>query len=455
MNCKLSRIFIALLATAMMDACTSVPERVTLAPPQVEFDTPASLAVALNEPVEFKARITAGDRVSGSWYVDGNLEASSATFRYVFTQAGNHTVRYTARNGSGEVTRDFAVAVADALQVRLSIGDSLRITRRLGDTLRIMAITDAGNNITHNWTVDGGASSYSGEYLHTLTLAEKREYAVRYDASNSAGTRQQSFVVNVIDRALKVIFSESQTNLVKTMGATLSISATVVVGGSEGVTHTWKVDDAVMAHSAQLHYVCSVPGNHTVTYRGVNSRNERVEKTYSLFVKNGLSIAEFNAAGLTHEWGNDRAGAAEKGFVFSQTTVGIQTSGEVPASACPAGLAHHPNRFKLVKSTPEPVYLTLPLLESAGSIVIHAVSGTDVAPFDYTVTLEKKDGDAWVTAAEVTATFRSSIGTQCTLTNGQLFTLGDGHLSATGVEFRIKSTGDLWLRGIQATPYVP
>ena len=124
--------------------------------PQVTFPVQeTSLTAVVGDPVEFRADIESGDKLTCGWYVDGTLEASTPGMTYTFSAPGDYEVRFEARNGAGKVERSYAVKVADVLEMHLSVGDSTRIVRRQLDILKVMAIVDAGSDVVHEWKVDG------------------------------------------------------------------------------------------------------------------------------------------------------------------------------------------------------------------------------------------------------------------------------------------------------------
>ena len=124
--------------------------------PQVTFPVQeTSLTAVVGDPVEFRADIESGDKLTCGWYVDGTLEASTPGMTYTFSAPGDYEVRFEARNGAGKIEKSYAVEVSDVLEMHLSVGDSTRIVRRQLDILKVMAIVDAGSDVTHKWTVDG------------------------------------------------------------------------------------------------------------------------------------------------------------------------------------------------------------------------------------------------------------------------------------------------------------
>ena len=74
--------------------------------PQVTFPVQeTSLTAVVGDPVEFRADIESGDKLTCGWYVDGTLEASTAEMTYTFSAPGDYEVRFEARNGAGKVEK--------------------------------------------------------------------------------------------------------------------------------------------------------------------------------------------------------------------------------------------------------------------------------------------------------------------------------------------------------------
>ena len=163
--------------------------------PQVTFPVQeTSLTAVVGDPVEFRADIESGDKLTCGWYVDGTLEASTAEMTYTFSAPGDYEVRFEARNGAGKVEKSYAVKVADVLKMHLSVGDSTRIVRRQLDVLKVMAVVDAGSDVVHEWKVDGEVKSDKA-YFDTFDLPEAKVYTVAYAGTNAAGTFRKSFEV--------------------------------------------------------------------------------------------------------------------------------------------------------------------------------------------------------------------------------------------------------------------
>lgn len=70
------------------------------------------------------------------------------------------------------------------------------------------------------------------------------------------------------------------------------VISTSVKGGAEGLVHEWKVDGAVVSSDAEFRRVFSELGTFSISYTGVNAKQERVEKTWSLLVSHLIENLE-------------------------------------------------------------------------------------------------------------------------------------------------------------------
>ena len=247
--------------------------------PQVTFPVQeTSLTAVVGDPVEFRADIESGDKLTCGWYVDGTLEASTPGMTYTFSAPGDYEVRFEARNGAGKIEKNYAVEVSDVLEMHLSVGDSTRIVRRQLDILKVMAIVDAGSDVTHEWKVDNVVKSDKA-YFDTFDLPEAKVYTVAYAGTNAAGTFRKSFEVQATERPLEISFSNEDATIPCKEGAVVEIIATVKYGGT-GVQHEWEVDGVTVSTDAVFSRAFENGGPYTIAYHGVNSKNETVDRTW-------------------------------------------------------------------------------------------------------------------------------------------------------------------------------
>jgi PKD repeat protein len=274
--------FAAALAVACW-ACTDEVRPVQNTSPLATFDSEqTSFTTTVNVPLTLQAAVAAGERVTSNWYVNGVLESATAEFTYAFPAPGLYTVKYVARNGAGEFSREFEVTVTDVLAIALSTGDSTRVKRKQLDELQLMAIVSSGADVAHRWEIDGVPVS-TGAFLHGFMLDAARDYSVTYTGTNAAGSVEKRLVVEATERPLEISFSETDAILSRMIGETLTLTATVLYGGT-GIVHNWKVDGAEVSTSATLSYPCATIGEYAITYLGANAINETVTKSYTLRV---------------------------------------------------------------------------------------------------------------------------------------------------------------------------
>lgn len=293
MKTRLKAKAIALLGIVALWGCEEDVTPLRHTAPQVTFPVEeTSLTAVVGDPVEFRADIESGDKLTCGWYVDGTLEASTAEMTYTFGAPGDYEVRFEARNGAGRVGKGYAVKVSDVLEMHLSVGDSTRIVRRQLDILKVMAIVDAGSDVTHKWTVDGVEKSDKA-YFDTFDLPEAKVYTVAYAGTNAAGTFRKSFEVQATERPLEISFSNNDAVIACKDGAIVEIIATVKYGGT-GVLHEWKVDGETVSTDAVFSRAFSGAGPYTIAYHGVNSKQETVDRTWTVtMVPSGALFEHF------------------------------------------------------------------------------------------------------------------------------------------------------------------
>ena len=302
MKTRLKIKAILLLSVVALWGCEEEVTPLQHTAPQVSFPVgETSLTAVVGEPMEFRADIESGNKLTCGWYVDGTLETSIATMIYAFSEPGTYDVRFEARNGAGKVEKNYSVTVADVLEMHLSVGDSVRITRLQLDVLKVMAIVDAGSDISHEWKVDGEVKSDKA-YFDTFDLPEARIYTVAYTGKNAAGTYTKSFEVQAMERPLEINFSNVDASISSKQGAIVQIIATVKYGGT-GVRHEWKVDGSVVSTDAVFSQAFDGEGPYTITYHAVNAKNETVDRTWTVtIIPSGTLFEDFESYTELPEW---------------------------------------------------------------------------------------------------------------------------------------------------------
>lgn len=252
--------------------------------PQVTFPVQeTSLTAVVGDPVEFRADIESGDKLTCGWYVDGTLEASTAEMTYTFSAPGDYEVRFEARNGAGKVEKSYAVKVADVLKMHLSVGDSTRIVRRQLDVLKVMAVVDAGSDVVHEWKVDGEVKSDKA-YFDTFDLPEAKVYTVAYAGTNAAGTFRKSFEVQATERPLEIEFSKADGSTLRSAAGDEVVITATVKGGATGLVHAWKVGGDAVSATAEFRHTFDAAGTYAVTYEGVNAKGEKKNASWTVEV---------------------------------------------------------------------------------------------------------------------------------------------------------------------------
>ena len=321
-----SYILCVALALLGLSSCKEKePQPVQYKAPEVDFTMPSDVINAtVGEAVSFSAKVVSGDKVSSGWYIDDVLTSSSQAFDYVFEEPGSYAVRFEARNGSGVVSHDYTVNVSDKLSIRLSVGDSTVVQRLQLNYLRVAAVVEYGKNVTHEWSVDGVIQGDEA-YFSTLKLEEARPYEIRYRGSNVQGSYEKTFQVDVIERPLEISFSNNDEIIAMLAGRTLTITATVLYGGT-GLQQQWCVDGVEVSTGGTLSYSFSEGGTYEVTYAASNAKGETVNRTWSVAVTSTIRLFDDFEAGAIGSWFNTGENQPGIELVDNPLPSGINTS---------------------------------------------------------------------------------------------------------------------------------
>lgn len=331
-------IFGVLIMAAMAAGCVPEAEPIVNAGPQINYPmTEETITASVGQPVDFKVEIVAGDRLNCGWYVDGVLEASSASFTYVFDEPGDYEVRFEARNGSGSSSMTYKVTVSDKLDIYLSCADMLQIEdgatieRVQDDFLKVTAVVVSGVDVKHSWTVNdaGGNTVWTSDkaYFDTFRLAEATTYTVIYSGSNDAGRYDLTFKVKVNDKPLNMEFSVPEGDASTVEGQEFRIDATVI-SGADGLSHSWKLDGAEVSKAEYFVYTFSAAGTYKVSYNGINAKNETFEAEWNVTVaSSGTLLDDFE--GTLKPWWNTHENDPGISVEDNPDKSGINTSDKV------------------------------------------------------------------------------------------------------------------------------
>lgn len=284
-NSNMKKIFLisaAALFVGLLHGCASdEAQPVRYAAPVVEFTMPSdAVSATVGEKLTFSARVVSGDKVSTSWYIDGVLTSSSQEFEYVFDDPGIYAVRFEARNGAGTVDHDYTVMVSDRLAIRLSVGDSTVVNRLELQYLQVAAIVEHGAGVSHEWSVDGTVLCDEA-YFGTYQLAAPGSYVVHYRGANALGAFEHTFTVVANERPLEVSFSHSDEIIAILAGRTLTVTATVLFGGT-GLQQKWYLDDVEMGTTGEFSHYFVSGGEYSLRYEASNSKGESVSRSWKV-----------------------------------------------------------------------------------------------------------------------------------------------------------------------------
>lgn len=278
-----TRIISLVTAVLVLWQCSPEVSPLHHTAPVVNFPLEAqNITSKVGEPVSFKANVVSGDRLSKAWYVDGVLESSDEEFTYTFFKPGEYEVSFKVSNGAGTVEKSYSVSVSDVLEMHLSVEDSTVVTRVEQSFLKLYAIVDKGSDVVHSWSVDGEKLSDKA-FFGTFFLKDTQSHEISYTGSNGAGSFSKKFTVNVNERPLTIQFSEEAATLSSKIGATLTLTAKVLFGGT-GVVHKWYIDSKLVSESTTMSYKFTAAGTVVLRYEGKNAKGEIVERSWTVNV---------------------------------------------------------------------------------------------------------------------------------------------------------------------------
>lgn len=292
---KLKSMLTFFPALALLGACAEeiVSEEQEPVSPEVTYSTDgkelaegAKLEVYANSPVRLEATVRTPGPVECAWYVtDDDVEskvASTPVVTYVFPEVGEYGIRFEAFNEAGSTGGSWTVnASGIPLEVTFDV-EGETIESMVGETLAVnVTVTGGGEGLTTTWTLtgeDGVPETISTSESLSYRLSAPGTYTLTYLGVNTYNISvTESWTVEVADLPLDVDFSMAGDAFSCTVGFPVSITATPVTG-TEGVTHSWKVDGADAGTDAVLEHTFTTAGEHVIEYLAKNAIDE--EFTY-------------------------------------------------------------------------------------------------------------------------------------------------------------------------------
>ena len=256
-------------------------------PLKVEFSNEEETISCLpGEEVLITATVVAGDKeVVHAWKVGDEEVSSTAEFKYTFDKMGSYTVAYRGVNADDiSFNRTWTVTVDELpLEIDFSVTDAT-IPCVQGNEVAITAtVKNGGTGLVHEWKVDSDVVSTTAEFKHTF--AEVGTFTVSYKGVNGKGEEKTgTWTIQVEEKPLEIEFSKADGSTLKNVkGDELAITATVK-GGATGLTHEWKVDGDVVSTTTEFRRTFDAAGTYTVTYKGVNTKGEEKNASWTAVV---------------------------------------------------------------------------------------------------------------------------------------------------------------------------
>lgn len=256
-------------------------------PLKVEFSNEEETISCLpGEEVLITATVVAGDKeVVHAWKVGDEEVSSTAEFKYTFDKMGSYTVAYRGVNADDiSFNRTWTVTVDELpLEIEFSVTDAT-IPCVQGNEVAITAtVKNGGTGLVHEWKVDSDVVSTTAEFKHTF--GEVGTFTVSYKGVNGKGEEKTgTWTVQVEEKPLEIEFSKAEGATLRSVaGDEVSITATVK-GGATGLTHEWKVGDDVVSATTEFRHTFDAAGTYTVTYKGVNTKGEEKNASWTVVV---------------------------------------------------------------------------------------------------------------------------------------------------------------------------
>ena len=292
---KLKSMLTFFPALALLGACAEeiVSGEQEPVSPEVTYSIEEDpLEVYANSPVRLEATVRTPGPVECAWYVtDDGVEskvASTPVVTYVFPEVGEYGIRFEAFNEAGQTGKSWTVnASGIPLEVTFDVESDI-IESMVGETLSVnVTVTGGGEGLASTWTLtgeNGVTETISTSESLSYRLSAPGTYTLTYLGVNTYNISvTESWTVEVADLPLDVDFSMAGDAFSCTAGFPVSITATPVTG-TEGVTHSWKVDGADAGTDAVLKHTFTSAGEHTIEYSASNAIGETFSHIWTVTV---------------------------------------------------------------------------------------------------------------------------------------------------------------------------
>lgn len=329
-------------------------------PMEVEFSNEEpEISCLPGEEVLISAKVVAGDKqVVHEWKVGDDVVSQTADFKYVFAEMGVFTIAYRGVNADDiSVNRTWTVTVDELpLEIGFSNTDATIPCVQGSEVTITAAVENGGTGLVHEWKVGDEVVSSTAEFRHTFDAAGT--FTIAYKGVNGKGeTVTRTWTAVVEELPLEIGFSQTDAVLRCVTGVELAITATVVSGGT-GLVHEWKLGDEVVSTTAEFRHTFAAAGTYAVSYMGVNAKQERATRTWSVEVSveaPGYMFENFEARTAVpgHFTGNAGALSIAPNPCVSEVNSGAKTlkddlssSSHSTSGYIDMGFAHVPNREK-------------------------------------------------------------------------------------------------------------
>jgi gliding motility-associated-like protein/uncharacterized repeat protein (TIGR01451 family) len=202
--------------------------------------------------------LTSSSAVGNQWYKDGGLISGATGQKYVATESGVYTVRFTDGNGCYTVSAGVTVVENTLPPVPTVTVDADLLTFCDGGSVELTSSSAAGNQ----WYKDGGLISGATDQKYVAT--ESGVYTVRFTDANGCYT--VSAGVTVVENTLPPV----PTITVDADLLTFCDGGSVELTSSSAVGNQWYKDGSLISGAINQKYVATESGVYTVRFTDGN-----------------------------------------------------------------------------------------------------------------------------------------------------------------------------------------
>ncbi len=232
-------------------------------------DVPSAGFTVDNSEIDIIGTDTSTDAETITWYVNGQEVSTDAQLVYAPLFNGNYTITQVVSNDCGESELEATVTVTAYPDASFT---STQTEICQSNTVTYQASFD--DNLTYNWTFEGGTPTLSTDQNPTITYDTPGTYPVELLVTNLAGESEVinvDFVTVTANPIADVDWSIDNDNLV-----------TAVLNSTQEQTYTWTVNGDIISMDEEFSYQITEFGTYQMGLTVINDCGEAV--TEEIFV---------------------------------------------------------------------------------------------------------------------------------------------------------------------------